>query len=418
MHLFNSVQFVYAVILGLLLWFSMDMRSIIKSMQLKNQLSIDGRWDELEKYFQRASKSYRPFVWFYRRYLMPGNISAQYALFLFKQGRLEEALAKADEAIDQVEHKPLIFRYIYGDGTFKIWHGALHARTLILGGLGRYDEAREAAAKLQRRIRSGAGANSALALLEYHCGHFDEALAQAKAVPPGNTHYDTMRAIAALVHSMKGEFDEALKALMFEPADVSKFYSAKGWETVMGTSDGAKFIELQQKKLAGVFQPGRLLMLAHVYLAREDVENAVRALDQAEKVLGSEPGIQLSYFRHRACSFAAAGKADEAENYIKRMQAIVKEIPKRAFLWESHFSTARAYSYLGRFDEALSELMEAQRSMLHPIEKHVTAFYLAKTHEAAGRSDEAMSYYRTVAADPIPSWMQKQSAEVLAQQNR
>jgi hypothetical protein len=56
--------------------------------------------------------------------------------------------------------------------------------------------------------------------------------------------------------------------------------------------------------------------------------------------------------------------------------------------------------------------------VLHPIEKHVTAYYFAKIHEAAGRPQEALSCYRTVAADPIPSRMQKQSAEILAQQNR
>jgi tetratricopeptide (TPR) repeat protein len=417
MHLSSSLQLIYAVILGLLLWFSADMRSIVKAMQLKNRLSIDGRWDELEKYFQRASKSYRPFVWIHRRYLLPGNIPVQHALFLFKQGRLEEALAKADEAIRLIERKPIICRHIYGSGTFKIWSGALRARTLILGGLGRYDEAREAAAKLQRRTRSGAGANSSLALLEYNCGHLDEALAQSKSVPPENPQYDSMRAIAALVLSMKGEFDEAIQTLMFEPAEVTKFYSPENWEMVHGTTDGARFIELQRQKMAGVFQPARLLALAQVYLAREDFENAVRALDQAEKVLGPEPGIQFSYCRHRACSLAAQGKADEAGKYIERMRAMAKQRPKRSLLWETHFSTGRAYLYLGRFDDALSELNEAQRSVLHPIEKHVTAYYFAKSHEAAGRLEEAMPYYRTVATDPIPSWMQKRAAEFLAQQN-
>src|SRR3954447_13506025 len=140
MHFSNSVQLISAVIVGLLLWFSADMTSIIKAMQRKNQLSIDGRWDELDKYFQEASKSYRPFVWFHRRYLMPGNITTQYALFLFTQGRLEEALAKTDEALRLIDRKPIFLRHIYGPRSFKTWCGALHARTLNLTGMGRYDE--------------------------------------------------------------------------------------------------------------------------------------------------------------------------------------------------------------------------------------------------------------------------------------
>jgi tetratricopeptide (TPR) repeat protein len=417
MHLFSSLQLILLVIVGLLLWFSADMTSIMKSMQRKNQLSIDGQWDELEKYFLQAPKNFRPFVWFHRRYLLPGNITTQYALFLFKQGRLEEALAKADEAIRQIERKPILFRNIFSSATFKTWCGALQARTMILTALGRYDEAREASAQYKRRLRPGARASSALGLLEYYCGNLDAALAEANSVPPESAHYDSMRTIVALVHTMKGEFDEAIQALMYEPADVTKFYSPESWERVRGTIEGAKFIELQRQKIAGIFQPARLLVLANVYLAREDIENAIGVLDRAEKVLGAEPGIQVVYCRHRACSFAAQGKAAEAEQYIERTRAIAKKLPKRSLVWETHFAAGRAYLYLGRFDDALSEWVEAQRLVLHPIEKHITAYYLAKTHEAAGRSDDAMSYYRTVAADPIPSWMQKESAEALAKQN-
>jgi cytochrome c-type biogenesis protein CcmH/NrfG len=47
-----------------------------------------------------------------------------------------------------------------------------------------------------------------------------------------------------------------------------------------------------------------LILLAQVYLSLEDFENADRALDQAEKSLGPEPGLQMSYCRQRACSLA------------------------------------------------------------------------------------------------------------------
>ncbi len=406
---------IYPILLLIIipLWFSLDMRSIIKSSQRKNRLSIEGQWKDLEDHFERCSKSYRPFVWLHRYYLLPGNITAQYALFLFTQGRLEEALVKVDQAIRQIERKPAIVRHIYYKATFKTHCSSLRARTLILTGLGRYDEAREAAAQLQRLTGTVGGPNAALALLEYYCGNIDEALTKAQGVPPGDTQYDSMRGIMALAHSMKGELDQALQALSYEPSDISKFYSPAGFKKVSESREGSKLIELQRRKHAGVFQPARWLSLARVYIAREEFENAVHALDQAEKSIGPEPGGQTAYCRHRACSFAALGKASEAENYIERMREIVRQLPKRSLLWETHYATGRAYLYLGRFGDALAELIEAQRFVLHPIEKHSTNYWFARTHEAAGHPHEAMPFYQIVATDSIPSWMRKKAAEAL-----
>jgi hypothetical protein len=134
-------------------------------------------------------------------------------------------------------------------------------------------------------------------------------------------------------------------------------------------------------------------------------------------LLGPEPGVQISYCRYRACNLAAQGKPAETENCIARMRAIVQRLPARSFLWETHFAAGRSYMYLARFREALTELTEGQRFVLHPIEKHATAYWIARTHEAAGNQHEAVSYYRLVAADPIPSWMRKRAVESLAGQN-
>ncbi|MEY2465784.1 MAG: hypothetical protein QOD03_305, partial [Verrucomicrobiota bacterium] len=254
----------------------------------------------------------------------------------------------------------------------------------------------------------------ALALLEYYCGHLDEALAQAQAVPAGDAQYDSMRSLMALAYCMKGDFEKALQALSFEPADASKFYSPSGLKTLSESPEGAKLIALQRIKLAGVFPPARLILLAQVYVALEDFENADRALDQAEKSLGPEPGLQMSYCRRRACSLAGQGKSKETENYIERMRAIVRERPKRSMLWETHFATGRSYLYLRRFNDALAELTEAQRSALHPIERHATVYLIARTHEAAGNQREANAYYQIVVADSIPSQMREQAAEALA----
>jgi tetratricopeptide (TPR) repeat protein len=229
-----------------------------------------------------------------------------------------------------------------------------------------------------------------------------------------DTQFDSMRGIMAIFHSMKGDFEQAIQALSYEPADVSKFFSPSGLKTLSGSPEGAKLIALKRRKLAGVFPPARLILLAQVYVALEDFENADRALDQAEKSPGPEPGIQMSYCRHRACSLAGQGKSKEAENYIERMRAIVRELPKRSLLWETHFTAGQSYWHLRRFNDALAELIEAQRSVLHPIEKHATAYWIARTHEAAGDQREAIRYYEIVAADTIPSWMRERAAKALA----
>lgn len=392
-------------------WFRLDMRSILRALKLKNQLSIEGRWTDLERYFERESKTLRPFVWLHRKYLLPGNLAGQHALFLRNQGRLEEALVKVGQAIRQIERKPWIFSGIHRSQTFNTQCAALRARTMILVGLGRYEEAREASARLQQL--SGGAHNAALALLEYYCGHLDAALAQAQSVLPTDKQYDTMCGITALAWSMKGDPNQAIQALSYEPANVSKFYSAAGLSRVSASPDGPEFLELQQRKLAGVFQPARLVLLAGVYMSIERFEDAARALDQAEKVLGPEPGGQISYWRHRACCLAAQQKPAETENCIGRMREMVQQLPARAFLLETHFAAGRSYLYLGRFQDALDELTEAQRFLLHPIERHVTAYWLAQTHDAAGNKHEAASLYRLVAADPIPSWMRNRAAEAL-----
>ena len=408
-HWFVPVLFLAVAVLAS--WYATDMRSIQKWLQRKSQLSIEGRWKELETHLQQASKSIRPFAWFYRRCLQPGSLEAQYALFLLQHGRFEEALAKVDEALRRAETKPRVFAHILRAESFGTLRASLKTKTLILTGMGRYYEGREAASKL--RHLDGGKPNAPLALLEYYCGHLDDALAQARAVPPGDEQYDSMRGVMALAYTMKGEFDQALQALLYEPGDVSKYYGPEKMAMVSQDPEGAKVIELQRRKLASVLPSLRLILLAHVYLAKEQHENADRALDLAEKSLGTEPGGLVSYCRNRSYSLAAQGKIPETENYIARLRSLAQQFPKRSFVWETHFAAGRAYFHLERFSEALAEFNEAQRAALHPVEKHSTAYWTARTHEAAGNHREAVQYYEIVAADSIPSWMRKQAGEAL-----
>ncbi|HEX4341812.1 MAG TPA: hypothetical protein VH255_00375, partial [Verrucomicrobiae bacterium] len=167
MHFFSSLQniesLVALVVIALLAWFSLDMRSILKEGQRRNQLSIEGRWKDLEQHFEQISKPHRPFVWFYRKFLMPGSNVALYALFLHQQGRPDEALAKMDQAIRQNEGKLRIFRNIFRSQSFRMLCSSLSARILILTDLGRYDQARETAARLQQLTGPNGRVNAGLA---------------------------------------------------------------------------------------------------------------------------------------------------------------------------------------------------------------------------------------------------------------
>ena len=179
--------------------------------------------------------------------------------------------------------------------------------------MGRYDEAREAAARLGQASGSNVRQNSSLALLEANCGRLDEALALAKTVPPEDHQYDSMRAVMASAYRLKGEFAQAIETLMYQPAGISKFYRSEELEQLNRSPEGSKFLELQGRKLAGVYQPARWIMLAGVYLDQEAFENADHALDEAEKSLGSNRVLQISYCRTLARSHAAQGKSREAD---------------------------------------------------------------------------------------------------------
>lgn len=413
-HHFDFVSFILLVTVGALSWFAADMRSILKSGQVKNQLSIDGRWEDLENHFRRTMKPRRFFVWLHQRYLLPGNLEGQYALFLYQRGRSEEALAKMDEAQRKIANKPRIFAGIFRRATSKTLWGALNGRILILSGLGRYDEARQVAVGLQNLGGPVNESAATMALLEANCGRLDAALEWARTIPSSHPQFDSMQIVMAWMYSSKGEFEKAVEVLQFESGDISKFYDSRGLTAMKESVEGSKLLELQQKKLTGVRQPARLLMLASTYISHEKFDLALVALEQAEKTMGKEPVIQCSYCRLSAVSVAATGKVLEAEDFIKRALDIARKYPKRSTLWETHLGICRTYWYLKRYGEALAAMVEGEKSALHPIEKHSTAYWLARTHEAAGRRQEAKAFYEAVVADGIPSWMRKRAEEALA----
>lgn len=273
LSLANWAPLAYVVGAGGLGWFAADMGYLLRSAQRSERLKLDGQWAELEQQLRRTMKSYRPFVWFTERCLLPGSSACQLGLFLYQPGRLEVALERVDQAVRQIDRKPAFFRSVFRRATHGTHVGALASRVIILGGLGRYEEARKSADRAGQISGSNSDRNAALVSLEVNCGHIDEALALAKTVPPEHHQASSVRVTAAWAYNLKGDFVQAV--------------------------------------------------------------------------------------------------------------------------------------------EALVELSEAQRFALHPIERHQVAFWTAQTHEASGNPDKANSFYQQVAADPIPSWMQRHAASVL-----
>jgi tetratricopeptide (TPR) repeat protein len=252
--------------------------------------------------------------------------------------------------------------------------------------------------------------NAALALLEVDCGRLDEGLALAKTVPPEHNQYDAMRGAMAWTHSLKGDFAQAIEAIVYEPSGIVKFYRSEDLDRLSQSQEGSKLVELQGRRLAGIFPPARWIRLAGIYMAQEALEKADGALDEAKKLLGSNPVLQISYWRARARNFAAQGKSAEADDCVARARAMIKQFSPRSTVMETHLAIGRSYLSLRRCGEALTELAEAQRFSLHPVEKHQVAYWIGRTHEAAGNPSEAIAYYQKVASDNIPSWMRSQAA--------
>jgi len=402
----------YLTIVGGCIWFAADMLFLLRSAQRRHQLTLEGRWADLERHFEGVEKTRRPFAWFWQRYLLPGGNATQFGLFLFQQGRLEQALTEVDRAISQVGKKPVLLRPFLRGATKAIRCGSRAARMLILTGMGRYDEVRAEAVRLGQASGSSVDANSPLALMETNCGRLDEALALARNVPPAHHQYDAMRSTTAWIYSLKGEPARAVEVMTHEPAGVAKFYRSEDLKTMGASPDGAKLIELQGRNLAGIFPPARWIRVAQTYLDQEAFANADAALGEAEKSLGSNQVLQISYWRTRARSHAGQGKSAEADDCIGRARALIQQFPRRSTVMETHLAIGRSYLSLRRFSKALMELGEARRNSLHPIERHQANYWTARTHEAAGNSLEALTYYKLVAADPIPSWMHRQAASI------
>lgn len=392
-------------------WLLSDMNYIHRWKQQKVRLELDGKWDDLETHFQRRLKTRRLFARLFQRFAVPGNLEASYALYLHNRGRSEAALETAERAIVLAQHQPSFLKSTFGRPARKTLQSAMHTRVLVLNGLGRYEEARATSAEM--RALPGGKTHATACLTELHAGHLDEALILACETLSHDPKDGTARLVASSVFCYRREFAEAINILIYEPKDFTEHYSRKDLALALRNRESATFIALKRKHSATIHQPIWLLSAARVYIDQGDLDEAIQALDMTEPLLGANPVIRCAYHRYRALCAATKGDIQQTEQHLAEARSITQSLPKRDTQWETSVAAGRCYLTLRLTDKATLELQEAQRHALHPIEKHVTNYWLARTADAAKRRSEARRHYQDVVADNIPTRMRDESFAAL-----
>jgi len=414
----TSLWFIVEVIIPLTMavWMLFDVHRNQRRRQERMRLKLAGRWDEVDAHYQRELRSHRlilPFL--LRKYVLPGTLEAGYAAYLYERGRFESALEYTDRAIVLARKPRWRFKSLFGmKPNTRTLPVALNLRVLVLTGLGRYDEARATAAELRAILPPGQRKNSADCLMEVQSGNLGEALNLAYETLSHNLKDGTARLVASGVYSLRGDFSQAANILYYEPGDVTEHYSPADLAIALKDRQSIKFIALQRQYAATIHEPIRLLTLADVYIEQGTFDDATRALDAAEKLLGPNPVIRCSYHRKRALCAAASGDTQQAEQHLMEARSLVEQHPRRGAEWEVCVAAGRCYLALQQMEKARAEFAHAQTITLHPIEKHLTNYWLGRTAEAARHPAEAIRHYQSVVADGIETRMREEAVDALS----
>ena len=413
----TSLWFIVDVLVPLTvaIWLLIDVHWSYRRRQQRIRLKLAGKWDELDAHYQRELGSHRlilPFL--LRKYAVPGNLEAGYAAYLYERGRLESALEFTDRAITLARKPRWKLKSVFGvRPTTRTLPVALNLRVLVLTGLGRYDEARTTAAELRDLLPPGQRRNSADCLMEVQSGHLEEALNLAYETLSHKSNDGTARLVASWVYRLRGDFPEAANILFYQPHDVAEHYSPKDLALVLKSHEGAKFVALQRQYAATIHEPIRLLALSGVYLEAGNLDDATQALDTVQPLLGANPVILCDYHRRRAMCAAGKGDSPRAEQHLAAARSILADYPKRSTQWETHIAAGRCYLSLHAMDKAGAEFAQAQALWLHPLDKHVTNYWLGRTADAARRRSEAIQRYEKLVADGIDTKMRQEAIEAL-----
>ncbi len=393
----GTILVIGLAVIGLLSWFIADLNHDRRWSRKRAELGAQSRWKELNEHFEAGLKCRRPLLVLFRAMVGPGLLEADYALHLSNQGEHEKALVWADRAVRKSAQRK---RNLDMTST---------ARAHILCRMGRYEEARAAAAQANSFNPQSASADLVEGMIELSLGRIDAALALGQKAMNHERAKDPARALVSGALALKGRFQEAVNVLVYEPANALDFFSPEALQQVTCDELGKGLVLAMDEEVAGIFRPARHLGVAQVCLEAGDTENLGRALDRVERELKSHPVVEHIYYRLRACCCALKADAPGTENNLVRARTLADEVPSRSAKYETHQFAGRAYLLLGRSEAALSELRAAAQLALHPLEKHATNYWLARGAEAAGHGQEAARIFSLVTADGFDTWMSAQA---------
>ena len=92
------IWLVLLVVIGGLFWFLADIKYFQRWALKRAELGVEDKWLELNEHFESALKCRRPMLLLFQRFVLPGNLEAEYALHLSNQGENERALQLAEKA--------------------------------------------------------------------------------------------------------------------------------------------------------------------------------------------------------------------------------------------------------------------------------------------------------------------------------
>lgn len=358
-------------------------------MRQYHRLGHEGRFEALETLLLSELRTIRPFVGVWLWFKGPGTLNLFLGNLQFMTGRTEEAL----EMCRGAERK--------AGKHAKSLSDALALQSLCLTELGHYDEARALAARVRGIGVSPAGdvAESRIALL---LGRFDEAIELGTRAAADRRGY-VGRCHASVALNCRGNPQGALALLQENPPGVWVHYTDKVLKKLERTSSGRELLDLHQKQWSGVVEPLRFLYAALVYAELRDLDALRFALDKAGAAMGGHPAVRSMHKSLELLYHAGRGDAAEADRCLREGREILDRPTTRGLQSEFHRAAGRALLALNRVAPAMTEFEAALQTSVHPLEKHINRFWLARAHDARGERAKAAELFASVAADGIPS---------------
>lgn len=391
--------------LGTWFWIRADVRYLRRSDLRVRELDRQGRWAELRLLADEDYRTPRLWVRVVRR---NGVADLVYAHALNRLGYHEEALHHANLAFAQVGSRPQK-------------RSALAARMGALYGLARHQEA---LATLTLLDAAGGGPvelrGPAMASALY-AGRFDIALALADEAMARDAGAAGPRTFGAHALMFQGDFGAALRRLVYHWSRTGPYDPEFERRLPPPERLDPEYLARRDRDfrwIATVAGAVQKLTVARVLVEAGDPAGANVALAECAEAAAdvSETRIAHAFLATRVA--ALSGDRDGTHMRVERMRLVVGDHPARSYRWEADCVAGIALAGPGATDEERREgialLRQAARTALHPLEKHVANFHLARAHVARGDQMAAQAVWRMLLDDGLQSHMRAEAERELA----